>query len=218
MGFELNLDLGGVDLDRLDAGSVREPGWYHCEVADVAENPERPGNYSLILRVLQGNHRGAAIFHHFSDPSQAASVKASEMARDKIAVFGKRLGILRPNGSIDLLAAIGKRCFAKLATRSYTPETGKNAGILQTVTEPEFAGIYAEEDPRVPEPARRGEPCNDAPGKKPAAQAAGAGKWKGTGTAPSAAAEAVAQGKPYVTPPPPARRPAAPQEDPYAGL
>lgn len=178
-------DMTGWTDRKIEEGDRVEPGWYHTKISDVIEDFD---NNSITLEhtIVGGQYEGKKINDRMGDPDDPSISAAGQNVRRQLQfIRAKRLGLLPPedqrNGmvTIDWLQALGRECYLKIQARAYK----KADGTPGTATEPTFDGIFAPDDDRVPEPAKRHEPCGldvlSEADQKRAAEKAAAKEQKG---------------------------------------
>lgn len=152
MGFDLNMTFGANDAQAVEAGTVRQPGWFQAQVYDLTDEDEK-GYWEIHYRVTAGAWSGSTIKDRIWKPEHAADTEKAETATKRLKLVLKRLGVW--DGSpgqkqISLADCIGKECWLKLGERSYK---GKDGQMVKSV-DVEWAGIYPLDDERVPAEAR----------------------------------------------------------------
>jgi hypothetical protein len=193
MGFEIDLDFTGQDLDQLEAGTVSTPGWYRCVVADVADEVNEKNSWNIHYRVTDGPYTNGVIYDRLYDPTMAEDAAKGETSKKRLGIIAKRLGIWDgkdPKPRINLVDAVGKECWIRIVERTFKAKDG----TMQKATNVGFADVYPLTDERVPIEIRN-------PGAAPATSAKAARK------APVTASASAANGKAYTPPPVPPARP-----------
>ena len=172
MGFDLDLSFAPDDAQALEAGNVRQPGWYRAIVHDVTEEHDK-GFWELHYRVTAGPWAGSTIKDKLWKPENAADTAKAETSTKRIKLVLKRLGVwdgVPGQRKISLADAIGKECWLKLGERTYKGQDGQPAKSVDV----EWAGIYPIDDERVPPEVRNpgsggGHSSARASARKPAA-------------------------------------------------
>lgn len=153
MGFELDLTFTPEDNQVLEAGTVRQPGWYRAILQNIAEEPDK-GFWEFIYHVTAGPWSGSTIKDQVWKPEQSADTDKAETATKRIKLILKRLGVWDGNPvskPFDLVECVGRECFVKLVDDSYT---SKKTGLLVKTVKVEWAGVYGLDHEKVPEEIR----------------------------------------------------------------
>ena len=156
MNLEVELDLSDMSEEDVERSGRVPPGWYRTVVDDVSEN-DISGAVSVSYKVSAGPWKGAVIFDYLTDPESAADDDKAKKAKQRLAMFCKRLGLIKKDDfghavSVSLTEAIGKECYVKASLNKYKDNQGQDKENIR----PDFAGIFALDDERVPKDVRAG--------------------------------------------------------------
>jgi hypothetical protein len=155
MGVTRRFDID-IDDDQIERGGLPSPGWFGAVVEQVEEVFENNSVKFRFTLTTPAEFAGKVVYDTLWDPSGAKDEEGEKKAEQRQLLYGKRLGLVPPadgpkahrNFEIDYCNAEGKAVFLRLADRK------DGSGFLQV----EWGGIYAADDPRVPEKVRNGEP------------------------------------------------------------
>lgn len=157
-------DLSDVTYENADAASRLEPGWYRAQVVDAT--PDEHGTIDFEFEVThppQWAH--ARIKDKLFDPANSIEERKRVISTKRVALFGKRLGVIPRDGygqtgvEIDWSQSIGQEIVIKVERRKYTDKEGveKEASNLA------FDGVYNLDDAKVPEDVRLVDPFSKSP-------------------------------------------------------
>lgn len=153
-------DLTGWDDNRIEQGDRVNDGWYHAKISDVIEDFETDA-LTFEYTILGGPFEGAKVREKHKEPDRAEKENTKMFLLRKLNIRAKRLGIMPPEDqrsgpvSIDWLQLLGKECYLKVSTRTFTGQDGQPVSM----TEPMFDGVFSPDDDRVPELAKQHQPC-----------------------------------------------------------
>lgn len=178
MGFDLDLSFSEQDNQALEAGTVRQPGWYRAVVQDITEEAEK-GYWEFIYQVTDGAWTGSVIKDKVWKPESAADTEKAEMSLKRIKLILKRLGVWDGNAvskKFSLADCIGRECWLKMSERFYQDK--KTSSMVKT-TDVEWAGVYGIDHEKVPVEVRN-------PGSAPNTSARASSARKSATSAPAA--------------------------------
>lgn len=169
--------------DEVERGGNPPPGWYGARVVDVEENFDNDSIKVQYEILTPAEFHGRKIFDTLWSPEGAKDEEGAKRAVQRQLMVAKRIGILPPEEQrqgtfdVDWSEALGREVYLRVQQRD---------SFLQ----PEYAGVYGADDPRVPEKVRRGEqtPLSEKPLAVKEEKAGGAGRARTAGPPPARAA------------------------------
>jgi hypothetical protein len=174
MALQEELDLGGYDADEVErSGGDPEPGWYWCEVDDVADDPEAPGNLRVRYLITAGPWKGHHLFDRLNHPDYAEDeVKAGNTQKRRI-LYATRFGLIDRGAfgggaTVNWNDLVGKLCCLKWTKRLLPARNGQPAREMSGV---DFGAIFPPDDARIPAQMRATRPSQSPPDDQPTAKA-----------------------------------------------
>jgi hypothetical protein len=166
-GFAQGYDVGAMEK-RMESGGLIPPGKYRARLDGAkrteSKQKQTPG-WELTFTVQDGPFKG-------SEVTDTLYITDNSKSKDRIALFGHRLGLLERKGN-GLGKVEGKKDFLDCLDTEV---------VIEVIHEPDqkdpnkkwvrlaFGGIYDPKDPKAKEPAKTGTaPAAAKPTDKPAA-------------------------------------------------
>jgi hypothetical protein len=137
------------DDHEIESGGNPSPGWYGARLESVEEDFERDAIRLRFEITTPDEFRGRKVNDTLWSPQNAKDEESAKRTMQRNLLVAKRLGLLPPEGErrdgieIDWLGAIGKEVYLRVTQRD-------------SYLQPEFSGVFAADDPRVPEQVRQG--------------------------------------------------------------
>lgn len=153
-------DMTGWNDDKIERGERVDDGWYHTTITDVIEDYDTD-KITIEYTIAGGSFQGQKVYDRLNSPDRASSASVGKLLTRLHLLRAKRLGILPAEDqregavNIDWLQLIGRDCYLKIQTRTWEKDDGSQG----SASEPMFDGVYSPDDDRIPEQAKRHEPC-----------------------------------------------------------
>ncbi len=150
MGYEVELDLDGIDDKEVDSGGLVPLGYHHCTVDDVSELDDSPGSFRFKYKVVHGPAAGRMVQDTLWNPANSATSEKARNTTKRWAIFAKRLRLQKDLTSgklnLNMLEAVGRDCVIQVIHKTET-----DGRVFANIP---FAGIFPLGHDDIPEKQR----------------------------------------------------------------
>jgi hypothetical protein len=136
--------------DEIERGGNPPPGWYRARVVEVNANFENDSIKLVYEIITPDEFAGRKVFDTMWSPEHAKDDESAKRTLQRHLMVAKRIGLVPPEEErqgrpveFDWADAEGREVFLRVTQRD---------NFLQ----PEYAGVFGADDPRVPAEVRQG--------------------------------------------------------------